>query len=126
MKVELKFAFVSRHVPTASQLDLAAAKGVVLEHVGDRDAFAFPVDEIRSAGFAGVVVVHPWAALTAFRAGLSVGVFNNVNRAAVGEPLRFETTDFHIADATGWHCATCANSLGELCDLPTVDPEFYM
>jgi len=111
----MKFAFVSRHVPTQGQIELAASKGIILEHIGDRDAFAFPVDAIKAAGYVGVVVVHPWAALSAFRDGLSVGVFNNVNRAAVGEPPRFETTDFCVADAKGWHCETCANSLGELC-----------
>lgn len=25
------------------------------------------------------------------------------------------TTEFRLADATGWHCETCANSLGEHC-----------
>jgi len=95
----MNFAFVSRHVPTQGQIELAASKGITLEHVGDRDAFAFPSDEILGLGFVGVVVVHPLAALIAYRAGLSVGVFNNVNRAPIGEPPRFETTDFVVIDA---------------------------
>lgn len=73
-----------------------ADHGFAIEHVGDRDAFAFPAGEIRSAGFIGVVVVHPQAAITAFIAGLHVAVFNNINRAPVGQPPQFETTSVQI------------------------------
>lgn len=91
-----RFAFVSRHVPTAAQTTMAAAQAVLLEQVGDRDAFAFPAAELLAAGFSGVVVVHPAAALTALLAGLAVGVFNNVNRAPLGSPPQFETTELRL------------------------------
>lgn len=95
----MKFAFVSRHLPTESQLQLASKSGIELVHVGDRDAFAFPASEFKDGGYEGVVVVHPLAALTAFTAGLHVGVFNNVNRAPVGEKPQFETTDLVVTRA---------------------------
>ena len=94
----MKFAFVSRHNPTESQVKLASEKGIELVHVGDRDAFSFPASEFKG-GYQGVVVVHPLAALTAFTAGLHVGVFNNVNRAPVGEKPQFETTDLVVTRA---------------------------
>ena len=93
-----KFAFVSRHVPTEGQIDLAAKSGIELTHLGDQDAFAFPASKIRDMGYVGVVVVHPQAALTAFTSGLAVGVFNNVNRAPVGERPQFETTDLVVTE----------------------------
>lgn len=94
-----KFAFVSRHEPTATQHELARKSGIELIHVGDRDAFAFPAAELQSEGYVGVVVVHPQAALTAIFAGLDVGVFNNVNRAPIGERPQFETTDLVITSS---------------------------
>jgi len=95
------FAFVSRHEPSLAQLDLARAAGIELTHIGDRDAFAFPASELKAQGYVGVVVVHPQAALTAFQAGLEVGVFNNVNRASVGEKPQFETTNMVVSDPQG-------------------------
>lgn len=87
----MRFAFVSQHALTQSQISIAEAMGHTIEAVGDRDAFAFPAQELLDAGYDGVVVVHPAAALIAREAGLSVGVFNNIKRASVGEmrlPLR--------------------------------------
>lgn len=113
----MRFAFVSRHVPNQSQIDLAAQQGITLEHIGDRDAFSFPAEEIASLGYKGVVVVHPMAALAAYRDGLAVGVFDNVNRAPVGAPPNFETTQFVVISPrdSSYHCPTCANACGEHC-----------
>lgn len=91
-----KFAFVSRHVPTNSQISLASAKGIELVHVGDRDGFTLnPLDFIE-AGFKGVVVVHAQAAIACYKSGLAVGVFNNINRAPLGEKPSFETTELVV------------------------------
>ena len=97
------FAFVSRHAPTAEQAALAEAQGFALHHVGDADAFTVTNGFVHEAGvrldvvFEGVVVVHPAAALRLCSAFL-VGVFENANRAAVGEPPRFEARSFHVFD----------------------------
>lgn len=118
VKVE-KFAFVSRHEVAADQIELATKQGIELIPVGDRDAFEFydPAQEFLRAGFTGVVVVHPLAALVAYQLGLKVGIFNNVYRGTLGEKSKFETTEFRVIDPNyGYHCATCANSLGELCN----------
>ncbi len=90
----MKFAFISRHVPTQGQIELAAQKGIELVHVGDRDAFSVSHEEFKS--FDGVVVVHPAMALRLLNTHNQVGVFNNVNRAPVGEKPQFETTEFHL------------------------------
>lgn len=89
-----KFAFISRHVPTAGQVELAARASVELVHVGDRDGFT--VDPTEFDGFDGVVAVHLAAGLNCFGRGLAVGVFNNVNRAPVGQPPQFHATALHI------------------------------
>ena len=41
-----KFAFISRHMPTDEQINLAAKKDVELIHVGDRDAFSVGPDSV--------------------------------------------------------------------------------
>lgn len=43
-----RYAFVSRHVPTYSQIEVAKKKGVELVHVGDRDAW-LPRNYCRSS-----------------------------------------------------------------------------
>lgn len=91
-----KFAFISRHVPTDSQIKLAAESGIELVHVGDRDGFSIEPAEFINDDFRGVVVVHAQAAISCFKSGLTVGVFNNVNRAPLGEKPQFETTKFII------------------------------
>lgn len=96
----MKFAFISRHVPTQTQIDLAAQKGIELVHVGDRDAFSVSRQEFRGL-YDGAIVVHPVMALRLLSEVFDIGVFNNVNRAPVGEKPQFETTDlvlFKICD----------------------------
>ena len=59
-----KFAFISRHEPTAEQIKLAQLNGIELTHIGDADAFTVSACFVDNAGsFDGVVVVHPAAAL---------------------------------------------------------------
>ena len=89
-----KFAFVSRHKPTESQIALAKEREIELVSTGDADGFT--VDTSDYAGYAGVICVHAAMAARMIVAGYEVGVFNNVNRAAIGEPPRFETTALHI------------------------------
>jgi uncharacterized protein (DUF1684 family) len=92
----LKYAFVSRHTPTAAQISLAADQNIELITIGDRDAFTVTADEINSnelGPFDGVVVVHPAAALRLMSA-FDIGLFENASRAVEGEKPSFER--FHI------------------------------
>jgi hypothetical protein len=94
-----KFAFVSRHVPTAGQIALAEKAGVELLHVGDRDGFNCAIPDSlgqMALGWDGVVCVHAAMAMRCLSSGLAVGIFNNVNRAPVGSPPAFETTALHV------------------------------
>ena len=94
----LRFAFISRHEPTAEQVTLAKEQGVELVYIGDRDAFSVTSDEIAchpAAPFYGVVVVHPAAAMR-LSGRFSIGVFENANRAAPGEPVKFSAVGFHV------------------------------
>ena len=94
----MQFAFISRHNPTDSQITLAAEQGIELVHIGDHDAFTVSPDFVLDAGpFEGVVVVHPAAALRLADTFL-VGVFENANRAPVGERPQFEAQSLHIYD----------------------------
>jgi hypothetical protein len=94
----MKFAFISRHAPTDGQKQMAADKGIELAHVGDADAFSIIPSWIDEQGaFDGVVVVHPAAALRLAHT-FAVGVFENANRAPVGEKPQFEAVAFHIYD----------------------------
>ena len=113
----MEFAFISRHQPTDRQVALAAEKGIRLTHVGDRDAFAMlpHVRELQEQGFVGVVVVHPLAALTAYRYGMHVGIFNGVNISPIGQPPKFGVVDFIVTTQPKYHCDTCAHCLGEYC-----------
>lgn len=107
----MRFLFISRHTPTESQVDLARSKGIELIHAGDLDAFspdlAKQIEELDYKfcpdhgedlvqGAHGIVCVHPVIALTAKELSYKVGVFNNVNRAPVGEKPQFETTQLVI------------------------------
>ena len=85
-----RLAFISRHQPTADQLALAAKAGSDLVPVGDRDGFSILPEEF--SGFSGVVVVHAAAAIRCHSAGRAVGVFENSNRAPVGQKPDFHTT----------------------------------
>ena len=91
-----KFAFISRHQPTPSQIELASKMGIELVPVGDRDGFKISPDEFVEGDFRGVVVVHAMAAMRCLKKGLAVGIFNNVNRAPEGAKPTFETTELVI------------------------------
>lgn len=109
-------AFISRHAPTARQIELADEAGIELVHVGDADGFTvdpldiiqrvqeklpFRLAEGRIEGMlGGVVVVHAAAALR-LTEWWPVGVFENGNRAAEGEPPTFEAVRLHWFDCLG-------------------------
>lgn len=94
----MKFAFISRHAPTEGQIELAANEDIELVPVGDADAFTVSPSWVDDHGaFDGVVVVHPAAALRLASSYL-VGIFENANRAAIGEKPQFEAVALHIYD----------------------------
>ena len=94
----MKFAFISRHELTDSQLALAGEQGIELVHIGDVDAFTVSASFVDHHGaYEGVVVVHPAAALR-LAGSFLVGVFKNANRAPIGERPRFEAESFNIYD----------------------------
>lgn len=94
----LKFAFISRHLPTSGQVSIAESKGIELIHVGDMDAFSVSHGDVYYHGpFDGVVVVHPAAAMR-LAPFFTIGVFQNANRAPIGAPPSFEATILHIFD----------------------------
>jgi len=91
-----KFAFLSRHTPTDEQFRLANDQGIFLEYIGDADAFRVTPGYIAKRGsFDGVVVVHPAAALRLVDK-YEIGVFENANRAPIGEKPQFQAIQFHI------------------------------
>ena len=93
-----RFAFISRHLPTTGQVELAQAQGIELVHVGDADAFTISSSWVDELGdFGGVIVVHPAAALR-LCGNYMVGVFENANRAQEGEKPQFEASALHIFD----------------------------
>ena len=95
---QMRFAFISRHLPTEGQVAMAEAQGIELQHIGDTDAFEVSPSFVDHHGaFEGVVVVHPAAALR-LAGSFQVGVFKNANRAPVGQPPQFEAVEFHIYD----------------------------
>lgn len=120
-----KFAFISRHVPTAEQIALAAERRIELVHVGDRDAFTVEASEFArrwneadgkyEGEFSGVVVVHPAAALRLLTVNTAVGVFENGNRAAEGEKPQFFAKALHIYSPIGNY----------LVDLPSHTPLIF-
>lgn len=89
-----KLAFISRHVPSAEQIAIAAQADVSLVHVGDRDAFSVSVTELED--FDGVVVVHPAAAMRLACKAIWIGVFENGNRAPEGQPVQFSPVRLHL------------------------------
>jgi len=96
------FAFISRHEPTTEQAAIAAEQGIALHPIGDFDAFRITADDVDRATltrFDGVVVVHPAAAMR-LCSEYAIGVFENANRAEVGEKPRFECKSFHVYDFT--------------------------
>lgn len=91
--MNMTFAFISRHEPTNEQHVIANAAGVDLVHIGDLDAFTVTPEQVGA--FEGVVVVHPAAALRLAPVYV-VGVFENGNRAPVGEPPQFKPVALHL------------------------------
>lgn len=95
------FAFISRHEPTETQREIAEKEGIELVHVGDCDAFTITKEWVLKQRteampyFSGVIVVHPAAALRLCEY-FSVGVFENANRAEVGQPPSFEPVALHF------------------------------
>lgn len=95
-----QMAFISRHSPTTTQETLAMEQGFTLVHVGDMDAFNVKPEDVQTLGdFAAVAVVHPAAALRLAKQ-YQIGVFENANRAAVGEPPRFEAVALYMYNLT--------------------------
>lgn len=92
--------FISRHVPTEEQIEIARQHGYDLIHDGDADAF--DKDDIGSLISCqhpepdAVAVVHPAAAMHVRDRGLTVGVFENENRAPLGEKPQFHCKALHI------------------------------
>lgn len=99
----MKFAFISRHTPTAEQVKLAAEQGITLHAIGDADAFTVDLAFVHEAGyrldisFEGVIVVHPAAALRLCPEFI-IGVFENANRAPEGAPPSFSAKALHTFD----------------------------
>lgn len=93
-----KLAFISRHVPTQAQIDLALVQGYEIVHVGDRDAFNISIwdSPISRGEFPAVAVVHPQLAMNFLRWGFEVAVFENANRAPEGEKPSFEAVGMYI------------------------------
>ena len=93
---KMLMAFISRHEPTPRQIELAAEQGFELVHIGDHDAFTVGPEFVHGAGaFEAVAVVHPAAALR-LAPDFFVGVFQNANRAPVGQPPQFEAVALHV------------------------------
>lgn len=90
-----EFAFISRHQPTTRQHELAAEQGITLHPVGDTDAFSIKTSDY--VDYDGVVVVHPAAALR-LAPKFRVGIFENANRAPIGQPPQFEAVALHVFD----------------------------
>lgn len=93
-----KFAFISRHAPAPSQIEMAKAQGIDLEHVGDADAFNVSCAFVYEKGdYEGVVVVHPAAAMKLCQDFL-IGVFENATRPPVDGKPQFEAKELHVFD----------------------------
>lgn len=104
-----RFAFISRHAPIPSQVEMAKnclshpecyGDGIELVHVGDADAFSVSsswVNALDQGPFIGVVVVHPAAALS-LAPHFIIGVFENASRPAVDGKPQFEAKKLHLFD----------------------------
>lgn len=91
-----RWAFISRHEPTAEQKKKAEEAGIELISAGDRDAFGSDPFERSGmpADIKGIVCVHPGLALSAFCGGYPVGVFENVSRPGPDGKAQFSTGRF--------------------------------
>ena len=95
---KFRFAFVSRHTPTAEQMSLAEKAGIDLIPIGDMDAFSVTPEDIETHGdFAGVVVVHPAAALR-LAPNFVIGVFENATRPVAGGKPTFYAKSLQVYD----------------------------
>ena len=93
-----KFAFVSRHEPTAEQHTIAAEQDIELTWIGDADAFSVSAAFLDAAGaFDGVVVVHPAAALR-LCSQFEVGIFENGSRPGENDKPQFFAKSLHLFD----------------------------
>ena len=91
-----KFAFISRHVPTTEQIDLAIAQEIELVSIGDLDGFTVTAEQVAKHGkFDGVAVVHAGAALR-LQFDYEVLLFENGNRAPEGEKPSFVAVSCHL------------------------------
>lgn len=87
------FAFVSRHVATPEQDQIAHDLGIQLVHVGDRDGFTVTKDDIGD--FEGVVVVHGGMAMR-LKDDYTIGIFENEMRPQEGGPPTFKAKALHL------------------------------
>lgn len=97
----MRFVFISRHQPTDDQIRLADERDIELIHVGDTDGFTVTGDWVQASTnlqIDGAVVVHAAAAVRLLIEGYTVGIFENANRAEVGQPPEFKAVALHIYD----------------------------
>lgn len=95
--------FISRHAPTDQQRDLAKAKGFNLVHAGDVDAFDFDAvaakfNDCKGTAFAVVnaaMAMH-LVSLADLDSPITIGVFENCNRAPDGQPPQFSAKALHM------------------------------
>lgn len=91
-----KFAFISRHTPTAEQVELAVAQEIELIPIGDLDGFTVTAEQVARHGkFDGVAVVHAGAALR-LQFDYEILLFENGNRAPEGEKPSFVAVACHL------------------------------
>lgn len=86
--------FVSRHTPTEDQFKVAKLLGYTLVPAGDCNAFdqdevSLFIEEHLTGTTTAVACVHPLMVVEALRLELNVVIFENANRAAVGEKPNF-------------------------------------
>ena len=93
------YAYISRHALTGEQLEIINAANITVITLGDMDGFAITKDAVDDAAgleVDGVIVVHAGAVARLMQEGCEVGVFNNLNRAPVGEKPDFGTDSLYI------------------------------
>ena len=91
-----KFAFISRHVPTAEQIKIAAEHDIEIVHVGDMDGFNTSIDDFDTNTYQGAIVVHAALALRFAKKNITVGIFENEMRAKEGERPTFLAKSLHL------------------------------
>lgn len=94
--------FISRHVPNADQIQLAADRGFDLVHIGDVDAFDADAVSAAFSDHPGTAfaVVNPALALNlaslAWATDVTIGVFQNAARPVDGGKPTFKATALHV------------------------------